>query len=81
MKEGTVPGLHTTPALIVMMAYYLFRNYRIRGSRSGGVKPPLNNQFFLNISPERAMLLGIIDENENSRDTFSYQPDIFYLNL
>jgi hypothetical protein len=46
---------------------------------AAGVKPLLSVQVFLNISPECAMFLGIINENENSRDTFSYQPNIFHL--
>jgi hypothetical protein len=32
MKEGIVPVPLTAPALIAMMAYYLFAGYRIRGS-------------------------------------------------
>jgi len=32
MEEETVPVPLTAPALIAMMAYYLFAGYRIRGS-------------------------------------------------
>jgi len=42
MMKGTVPVPHTAPALIAMMTYYLFRNYRILGGRSGGGETPLS---------------------------------------
>ncbi len=36
--EGTCLSPYTSPALRVMMMYYLFGSYHIRGSPSGGVK-------------------------------------------
>jgi hypothetical protein len=35
MKEGTVMSLLAAPALRAIEMYYLFRSYRIWGSRSG----------------------------------------------
>jgi hypothetical protein len=39
-------------AFCVMMTYYLFRNYRILGSRAAGVKPHGSVKVFFEISPE-----------------------------
>ena len=50
MRRGQCLSDRTTTAFIAMMRYYLFRSYRIWGSRNGGGKTPVSVHIFLNIA-------------------------------
>ena len=61
LRRETCLSPYTAPALIATIMYFLFGQYRIWGSHSGGVENPVSIRGFINpFSNAQKMLFSVL---------------------